>query len=324
MTLLEVNDLSMYYEVYGGGLVKAVDKISFTLNEHDSFGIVGESGCGKSSLASVLLRLLPTNAKIISGKILLEGLNILKLPEDKLRKEVRWKKIAIVFQGSMNALNPIIKVGDQIIEAIQVHENVPKTRALQRAKLLLEMVGLDSSVVNRYPFELSGGQRQRAVIAMALALNPKILIADEPTTALDVIVQDQILKLLKRLQHELGMSLIFISHDISAVSEVSNRVAVMYAGKIVEIGSAEQVFLRPKHPYTRALMETVPSIKEAKKELKSIPGSPPSLLDPPTGCRFHPRCPYATAICKQVEPNLVEVEHDHMVACHLVGGESNE
>jgi peptide/nickel transport system ATP-binding protein len=314
----------MYYEVYGGGLVKAVDKISFTLNEHDSFGIVGESGCGKSSLASVLLRLLPTNAKIISGKILLEGLNILKLPEDKLRKEVRWKKIAIVFQGSMNALNPIIKVGDQIIEAIQVHENVPKTRALQRAKLLLEMVGLDSSVVNRYPFELSGGQRQRAVIAMALALNPKILIADEPTTALDVIVQDQILKLLKRLQHELGMSLIFISHDISAVSEVSNRVAVMYAGKIVEIGSAEQVFLRPKHPYTRALMETVPSIKEAKKELKSIPGSPPSLLDPPTGCRFHPRCPYATAICKQVEPNLVEVEHDHMVACHLVGGESNE
>jgi len=324
LTLLEVNDLSMYYEVYGGGLVKAVDKISFTLNEHDSFGIVGESGCGKSSLASVLLRLLPTNAKIISGKILLEGLNILKLPEDKLRKEVRWKKIAIVFQGSMNALNPIIKVGDQIIEAIQVHENVPKTRALQRAKLLLEMVGLDSSVVNRYPFELSGGQRQRAVIAMALALNPKILIADEPTTALDVIVQDQILKLLKRLQHELGMSLIFISHDISAVSEVSNRVAVMYAGKIVEIGSAEQVFLRPKHPYTRALMETVPSIKEAKKELKSIPGSPPSLLDPPTGCRFHPRCPYATAICKQVEPNLVEVEHDHMVACHLVGGESNE
>ncbi|MGC8935473.1 MAG: ABC transporter ATP-binding protein [Thermoproteota archaeon] len=307
----------MYYEVYGGGLVKAVDKVSFTLNEHDSFGVVGESGCGKSSLASVLLRLLPTNAKIMNGRVLLEGVNILKLPEDKLRKEVRWKKIAMVFQGSMNALNPIIKVGDQIVEAIQVHENVPRTRALQRAKLLLEMVGLDSSVVNRYPFELSGGQRQRAVIAMALALNPKVLIADEPTTALDVIVQDQILKLLKRLQHELGMSLIFISHDISAVSEVSNRVAVMYAGKIVEMGSAEDVFLRPKHPYTQALMEAVPSIKEAKKELKSIPGSPPSLLDPPAGCRFHPRCPYATAICKQVEPNLIEVGRDHMVACHL-------
>ncbi|MGB9760184.1 MAG: ABC transporter ATP-binding protein [Thermoproteota archaeon] len=314
----------MYYEVYGGGLVKAVDKVSFTLNEHDSFGVVGESGCGKSSLASVLLRLLPTNAKIMNGRVLLEGVNILKLPEDKLRKEVRWKKIAMVFQGSMNALNPIIKVGDQIVEAIQVHENVPRTRALQRAKLLLEMVGLDSSVVNRYPFELSGGQRQRAVIAMALALNPKVLIADEPTTALDVIVQDQILKLLKRLQHELGMSLIFISHDISAVSEVSNRVAVMYAGKIVEMGSAEDVFLRPKHPYTQALMEAVPSIKEAKKELKSIPGSPPSLLDPPAGCRFHPRCPYATAICKQVEPNLIEVGRDHMVACHLVGGESSE
>jgi peptide/nickel transport system ATP-binding protein len=315
----------MYYEVYGGGLVKAVDKISFTLNEHDSFGIVGESGCGKSSLASVLLRLLPTNAKIISGKILLEGLNILKLPEDKLRKEVRWKKIAIVFQGSMNALNPIIKVGDQIIEAIQVHENVPKTRALQRAKLLLEMVGLDSSVVNRYPFELSGGQRQRAVIAMALALNPKILIADEPTTALDVIVQDQILKLLKRLQHELGMSLIFISHDISAVSEVSNRVAVMYAGKIVEIGSAEQVINSPHHPYTKALVAAIP-IPNPLVKVGDVPirGEVPSPINLPAGCRFHPRCPYATAICKQVEPNLVEVEHDHMVACHLVGGESNE
>ncbi len=320
--LLEVRDLRMYYEIEGKGWVKAVDGVSFTLDKEESLGIVGESGCGKSSLATTLIKVLPTNAKIFSGEILLDGVDILKMPENRLRREIRWQKIAMVFQGSMNALNPIIKVGDQIVEAILTHKRMSKRRAWKRAEKLLKMVGLDSSIAHRYPFELSGGQKQRAVIAMALALRPKVLIADEPTTALDVIVQAQILKLLKNLQREFGLSLIFISHDISAVSEVSDKVAVMYAGKIVELGSVEDIFLRPKHPYTKALLRAVPGIREEKKELKSIPGTPPNLLSPPSGCRFHPRCPYAFGRCREVEPKLVEAEPGHLVACHLLGGET--
>ncbi|MCD6208895.1 MAG: ABC transporter ATP-binding protein [Thermoproteales archaeon] len=319
---LEVRDLRMYYEIEGKGWVKAVDGVSFTLKEEESLGIVGESGCGKSSLATTLLRVLPTNAKIFSGEVILDGVNILELPESRLRREVRWQKIAMVFQGSMNALNPIVKVGDQIVEAILTHKQMSKKRAWRRAEKLLKMVGLDPSIAHRYPFELSGGQKQRSVMAMALALRPKILIADEPTTALDVIVQAQILKLLKNLQREFGLSLIFISHDISAVSEVSDKVAVMYAGKIVEMGSAEDIFLRPKHPYTQALLRAVPSIREEKREFKSIPGTPPNLLNPPPGCRFHPRCPYAYSRCREEEPQLTEVEPGHLVACHLQRGET--
>ena len=320
--LLEVRDLRMYYEIEGKGWVKAVDGVSFTLDKEESLGIVGESGCGKSSLATTLIKVLPTNAKIFGGEILLDGVDILKMPENRLRREIRWQKIAMVFQGSMNALNPIIKVGDQIVEAILTHKRMSKRRAWKRAEKLLKMVGLDSSIVHRYPFELSGGQKQRSVIAMALALRPKILIADEPTTALDVIVQAQILKLLKNLQREFGLSLIFISHDISAVSEVSDKVAVMYAGKIVELGSVEDIFLRPQHPYTKALLRAVPSIREEKRELKSIPGTPPNLLSPPPGCRFHPRCPYAFGRCREEEPKLFEAEPGHLVACHLLGGET--
>ncbi len=307
----------MYYEIPGRGWVKAVDNVSFTLDRNEALGIVGESGCGKSSLATTLLKILPSNARIFSGRVMLDGVDILKLSEDRLRKEVRWKKISIVFQGSMNALNPIMKVGDQIVEAILTHEKMSKGDAWSRAEELLALVGIDPSRASSYPFELSGGQKQRAMIAMALALNPEVLIADEPTTALDVIVQAQILKLLKDLQRRLGLSLILISHDISAVSELSDKVAVMYAGKIVEIGSSTQVFLNPRHPYTQALLEAVPSIKEEKKRLKSIPGTPPNLLAPPPGCRFHPRCPYAMGVCRSSEPVLKEVEPGHKVACHL-------
>jgi peptide/nickel transport system ATP-binding protein len=318
--LLDVKNLKMYYDV-GSTYIRAVDGLSFSLSGAETLGVVGESGCGKSSLATTLLRLLPSNAKILEGEIIFKGIDLTKLPEEKMRKEIRWKNISIVFQGSMSALNPVIKVGDQVAEAILAHENgVTKKEALERAVEILAMVGLDKSVAKRYPFELSGGQRQRAVIAMALALRPKVVIADEPTTALDVIVQAQVLKLLESLQEKFGLSLMLISHDISVVSELSDRVAVMYAGKFVEIGPAESVLLKPAHPYTRLLIEAVPSVREAKKTLKYIPGQPPDLANPPSGCRFHPRCPYAMDVCRKEEPKLVEVEKNHYAACHLLGG----
>ncbi|PLJ78389.1 ABC transporter ATP-binding protein [Infirmifilum sp. SLHALR2] len=316
---LEVKNLTMHYEVDGGGYVKAVDGVSFSLSEGESLGIVGESGCGKSSLATTLVRVLPSNAKIKAGEVVLDGVNILSLPEERLRREIRWKKISVVFQGSMNALNPVLKVGDQIAEAILLHEDVSKDQAMARIRKLLGLVGLDPSVANRYPFELSGGQRQRALIAMALALNPKVVIADEPTTALDVIVQAQILKLLGELRESSKSMMIFISHDVSAVAQVSDKVAVMYAGKIVEIGPAEKVLLEPLHPYTSALLQSVPSVKGERRQLKPIPGSPPNLLNPPRGCRFHPRCPFATDKCRSEEPQLREVSPGHFVACHLYG-----
>ncbi|MCD6445144.1 ABC transporter ATP-binding protein [Candidatus Bathyarchaeota archaeon] len=315
--LLEVKDLRMYYEVGEGKFVKAVDGVSFNLDREEALGIVGESGCGKSSLAITILRILPSNARILGGEVLLDGVDILRLDENRLRKEVRWREISMVFQGSMNALNPIIKVGDQIAEAIMLHEKVSKREAHRRAEELLSLVGIDPSRASSYPFELSGGQKQRAMIAMALALNPKVLIADEPTTALDVIVQAQTLKLIKELQSKLKLSLILISHDVSVIAEMSDKVAVMYAGKIVEYGPAIEVLLRPKHPYTSALLKAVPSIRESKRKLAYIPGVPPNLVNPPSGCRFHPRCPYAMDICREKEPNLKEVGKDHLVACHL-------
>jgi len=317
--LLEVKNLKVYYDVDKGS-VRAVDGVSFSLGSGETLGVVGESGCGKSSLAGALLRILPSNARVEGDTVLFDGIDLLKLPEERMRREVRWKRIAMVFQGSMNALNPIIRVGDQIAEAILLHENgVSKKEALERAVELLEMVGLDRSTVRRYPFELSGGQRQRALIAMALALNPKLLIADEPTTALDVIVQAQLLKLLKGLQNKLKLSILFISHDVAVIASISDWVAVMYAGKIVEMGKAGDILLEPTHPYTQALVNAVPSIKETRKTFKFIAGQPPDLLDPPPGCRFHPRCPYANEKCRSEEPLHIEIGKEHYVACHLAG-----
>jgi len=316
MPLLDVKGLKMYYSV-SSGLVRAVDDVSFELEKGVSLGFVGESGCGKSSLALTVLRILPSNAKIVGGEVLFDGEDILKLPEDVLRRKVRWKKISIVFQGAMSALNPIIKVGDQIAEAITIHEDVKKSEAIERAGKLLSLVGMDPSRVNSYPFELSGGMKQRAMIAMALALNPKILIADEPTTALDVIVQAQTLKLIKGLQEKLDLSLILISHDVSAIAEVCDRVAVMYAGKIVEHGSAVEIYKNPLHPYTRGLLSSVLSVKGKRKRLRGIPGVPPNLVNPPSGCRFNPRCPYMMDKCKERSPELSEVLADHYVACFM-------
>ena len=317
MPLLSVESLRMYYQV-GRGFVKAVDGVSFNLGKGETLGIAGESGCGKSSLALTLLRILPSNARIIDGSVLLEGRDILKMNEETLRKEIRWKRISIVFQGAMNALNPVFRVGDQIAEAILLHEDVTKEEAHRRARELLKLVGIPPSRAGNYPHEFSGGMKQRVMIAMALACNPDIVIADEPTTALDVIVQAQILKLLKDLRAKLNLSLILITHDLSIISEICDKVAIMYAGKIMEYGSAYDIFKNPLHPYTQGLIAAIPSIRGPKKKLRSIPGTPPNLLNPPSGCPFHPRCPYTDEICRQEPPPIVRLGRDRYVVCHKV------
>ena len=253
----------------------------------------------------------------MGGEILFKGKNLIPLNEEEMRK-IRWKHISIVFQGAMNALNPVFRVGDQIVEAIRTHEpHISKEEAMERAKELLELVGLKASRAYDYPHEFSGGMRQRALIAMALSCNPDLLIADEPGTALDVIVQAQILKLLKELRDRLNLSMILITHDLSIIAETCDTVAIMYAGKIVEAGKVIDIFKDPLHPYTKGLIGAFPSLKGERRRMASIPGSPPDLLYPPEGCRFHPRCSYAMEICKKAEPPLVKIGNRY-VACHLV------
>ncbi|MDX1687931.1 MAG: ABC transporter ATP-binding protein [Candidatus Promineifilaceae bacterium] len=312
--LLVVEDLTMHYKTRKGD-VSAVDNVSFTLAEGESIGLVGESGCGKTSVALSLLRLLPENGYFKGGHIWLGDTDILELSEKEMN-DVRWARISMVFQAAMNALNPVYKVGEQIIEAIDLHWGVgSQEQARQRVAELFEMVGLDPAMMDRYPHEYSGGMRQRAVIAMALAVNPDIIIADEPTTALDVIVQDRILQELSNVQEKLGMSMIYISHDIAVIAEVSDRIGVMYAGRMAEIADAVSIFERPLHPYTYALMSAFPSITGPKHDLVVVPGEPPDLLDPPSGCRFHPRCPNAIERCRQEQPPLEEMEPGHFAAC---------
>jgi len=316
--LLEVNSLKMYYEVKGKRWVKAVDNVSIKIDRGESLGLAGESGCGKTSLSLSIMRLLPPNGKVLSGEIKFENEDILNMGYKLFKKKIAWKKISLVPQAAMSALNPVMKVGDQIVEAIIFHEDVSKEEALERAKTLFKLVGLDPSRINDYPHEFSGGMRQRVMIAMALACNPKLVIADEPTSALDVIVQAQILSLIKDLQKNLNLSMILVTHDLSILSEICNSIAVMYAGKIVEYGPTLDVYEDPQHPYTKGLLAATPSIKGTRRRLKSIPGTPPDLLNPPPGCRFHPRCPYAKDICRKEEPPLVKVGEKRVVACHEV------
>ena len=318
MPLLEVNSLKMYYEVKGKRWVKAVDNVSIKIDRGETLGLAGESGCGKTSLSLSIMRLLPPNGKVLSGEIKFENEDILNMDYRLFKKKIAWKKISLVPQAAMSALNPVMKVGDQIVEAIIFHEDVSKEEALERAKTLFKLVGLDPSRINDYPHEFSGGMRQRAMIAMALACNPKLVIADEPTSALDVIVQAQILSLIKDLQKNLNLSMILVTHDLSILSEICNSIAVMYAGKVVEYGPTLEVYEDPQHPYTKGLLAATPSIKGNRRRLKSIPGTPPDLLNPPPGCRFHPRCPYAKDICKKEEPPLVKVGEKRVVACHEV------
>jgi peptide/nickel transport system ATP-binding protein len=262
------------------------------------------------------MRLLPMNAKILQGSILLDGKKILDMPDSALRREIRWKRISMVFQGAMNVLNPVRKIGDQMAEAITAHDNMPKKEAMAKCRELLSIVGIDPTRINHYPHEFSGGMRQRTVIATALALDPDVLIADEPTTALDLVVQAQILKLLKELKEKLGLSLILISHDVSIISEMSDHVAVMYAGRIVEYGKAMDTFLEALHPYTVSLLQAVPSVKGKRKRLESIRGVPPNLANLPEGCKFAPRCNYARPECLSPEPSLDDVGKGHFVRCY--------
>jgi peptide/nickel transport system ATP-binding protein len=313
--LLEVDRLVLNYATQKGD-VSAVADVSFTLRSGEALGLVGESGCGKTTVATALLRLAADNARYDGGEIRLNGANLLALSEEEMRRH-RWNDISMVFQGAMNSWNPVYRVGDQIKEALDIHVRPRLTDAEARERMvrLFELVGLSPAMLDRYPHEFSGGMRQRAVIAMALSCDPQLIIADEPTTALDVIVQDQILKELKRIQGELGMSIIYISHDIAVIAEVTETIGVMYAGKIVEYGSTDEVFARPRHPYAYLLLRSTPSITGPRRKLAPLEGEPPNLLDPPPGCRFHPRCPFVTDQCRTTEPPLVDIGGRHRVAC---------
>ena len=316
MTLLDVQGVRMHYTTTAGG-VKAVDGVDFKLEESEVLGIVGESGCGKSSLASTLLKLLPSNATIKEGKILLEGEDLVPMPDSQVRSKVRWSKIALIPQGAMNALNPIFKVGDQIAEAITAHSSVSDGEARKRTEELLKLVGVDPARGRHYPHEFSGGMKQRAMIAMALVLSPKIVIADEPTTALDVIVQAGIIKLLLSIRQEFKTSFILITHDMALVAQMSDTAAIMYAGKFVEYGPSREVYKNALHPYTLGLLGAFADIRKPREVLTSVPGAPPDLIDPPQGCRFNPRCAYAKDICRADEPPLAEAMPQHKVACHF-------
>lgn len=316
-SILDVQNLTTHYQTVRGW-VRAVDGVSFNVEMGKALGIAGESGCGKTTVALSLLKILPRGGRIRKGSIIFDGTDLVPLSDGEMRK-IRWKGISIVFQGAMNAFNPVFKVSDQIIEAIQLHEkDVDKRTAMERARSLFELVGVEGDRVDNYPHEFSGGMRQRALIAMALASNPKLLVADEPGTALDVIVQAQTLKLMRDLKDRLGLAMVMISHDLSIIAETCEKVAIMYAGRIVEYGDAEAIFKEPLHPYTQGLVKAFPSVKGERMRLTSIPGSPPDLLNPPSGCRFNPRCPYVMDVCKTEVPPLERAgKGEHLVACHL-------
>ncbi|MCS7128274.1 MAG: ABC transporter ATP-binding protein [Sulfolobales archaeon] len=314
--VLEVKDIKTFFYT-AKGIVRAVDGVSISVRKGETVGIAGESGCGKSTLAYSIIRLVPPPGRITGGEVFFMGKDVLKLSEEDFRKEVRWKGISMIFQGAMNALNPVYKVGDQIAEPLILHKGLSKTEAYKRAYELLQIVGIDPRRANNYPHELSGGMKQRVMIAMALSLNPSLVIADEPTTALDVVIQAQIMNLLKNLKKELGISIILITHDLALIAEISDKVAIMYAGKIVEYGLSEQIYDNPLHPYTKGLVLSVPRLRGELRELAWIPGAPPDLRQPPPGCRFHPRCNVKIPLCIKEEPPLIEVEPSHYVACWL-------
>lgn len=317
--LLQVEGLRVYYHTERGP-VKAVEGVSFGLGGGERLGLVGESGCGKSTLAMALLRLIKPPGRIEGGRILLDGLDLLELPEEEMRK-VRLNGISLVPQGAMNSLNPVMRVKDQIVDGIKAHDrNMPRKALERRVYELLELVELESNAAHMYPHELSGGMKQRVCIAIAISLHPKIIVADEPSSALDVVVQREVMETMGRLQQELGASVILIGHDMGLMAQFTERLAVMYAGKLAEQGSVRDIFREALHPYTRLLISTLPLLG-AKGVFRSIPGLTPSLLEVPPGCIFHPRCPQAMDVCSVHIPVLRQVGLDRWVACHLHGAE---
>ncbi len=313
--VLDVDGASIEYETKDGEQLRAVDDLSFTIHTNEIFGLIGESGCGKSTVAKSVLGLLPSNGSVVSGEIRFKGVDITSLTKQELNN-IRWQHISMVSQGAMNALNPVHRVSSQIIEAIQNHKDVSTNEARDRAAELFELVGLSPDRMDDYPHQLSGGMRQRAYIAMALVHDPSLIIADEPTTALDVIVQDQILKRLQELQDEFGLSILLITHDISVVAETCDRMGVMYAGKLMEYGSLKSIFKTPYNPYMLGLNNAFPSLTGDQSNLISIPGSPPDLTTIDSGCRFIDRCPFATKECESEHPSLKQVGDDHYSACY--------
>jgi oligopeptide/dipeptide ABC transporter ATP-binding protein len=321
--LLDIRDLRVYFRT-GAGLVQAVDGVSYDVRRGETLAVVGESGCGKSVTALSILRLLPSPpAELAGGSILFGAEDLTRVSIERMRR-LRGNRISMIFQEPMTSLNPVFTIGDQITEGLLLHRGMTEAAAREEAVRLLELVGIPSpeSRLDEYPHQLSGGMRQRVMIAIALACRPELLIADEPTTALDVTVQAQILELLGELQRELGMSILLITHDLGVVAETAHRVVVMYAGRVVERANVEPLFERPRHPYTAGLFQSLPRLDRDVAELRPIEGSVPDALNPPRGCRFHPRCPYAMPVCREKDPELnrrsAEGSPEHASACHYV------
>ena len=317
MAILKVSNIQLHYNT-ANGILPAVDGVSFAVADGETLGIVGESGAGKSSLALALMRLPPRNVTVFKGTVELEKINCLELSEEEFRRQIRWQKIAMVFQGAMDSLNPVIKIGKQVAEPLLLRPGIKPREAHTAARQLLEMVRLPSEAFNSYPHELSGGMKQRVIIAMALILNPKLLIMDEPTSALDVIIQAQIMNMLKKFKRELKLSILFITHDLALASDLCDRIAVMYAGEIVELGSAEELLLEPKHPYSQKLLASIPRLTgDVRPEF--IPGVPPDMTELPPGCYFQPRCHRAFERCRKKHPGTSRLDTGRIVRCWLYG-----
>jgi len=317
--LLELRGLTVEY-----GRARAVDGIDLDIHEGEILGLAGESGCGKTTVANAVMQILRPPGRISGGRVLFRGDDLVGKGAEELRR-FRWLNVSMVFQSAMNALNPVMRVGDQFVDAMRAHEKIDKRTSLKQAEELLELVGIDPRRVRAYPHELSGGMRQRVIIAIALALNPELIILDEPTTALDVVVQREIMQQVEALKRDFGFAVLFITHDVSLLLEFADRIAIMYAGEVVETAPAEQIGAEAQHPYTQGLLQSFPPLTGPLERLTGIPGSPPDLRNPPSGCRFHPRCPHCTRdnsalYLRQTteRPVLHEVAPGHAVACHLV------
>ena len=319
MTLLQVRELDVSYKTLKGEL-KAVQGVSFDLEEQETLGIVGESGSGKSTLGLALLNLMPPQGKVTHGQILLDGEDVLALDKEQLRR-LRGKMVSMIFQDPMTSLNPVKKIGDHFVEAIRAHDpNIPPEEALEKAGKILKQLGMSSDRLGDYPHQLSGGMKQRIMIGLGLALDPKLLIADEPTTSLDVVIEAQILDLLRQLKGSLKLSMILITHNLGVVAEVADRIAIMYGGEIYELAEAKAMFKKPLFPYTQLLLKLVPNVTLETTSLEWIPGSPPDLSYPIAGCKFAARCPFVLDKCKTSRPTYKEMEPGHWVACHLYDG----